>query len=375
MIYLDNAATTAPDPRVMEKINTAMYEFGNPSSLHRLGQKAEAMLNYARQSAAWLLACDKKEIFFTSGGTLSNNIALFGAAYACRRAGNRIVSTAAEHESVLAPLKALQAQGFEVILIAPGKDGNITAGQFEEAIDENTVLVSAMYSNNETGAVLPVKQIKNIIKNKNSKALFHCDAVQAFGKLPMNFEADLISVSAHKIHGCKGAGALYVKKGARINPLLFGGGQEGGICPGTQGVPLIAGLGEACKIRKDRIDRDLKHISELNAYLRQELQNTGLEHHINSPESACPYVLNFSIPGYNSETVLHFLEEKEIFISSGAACSSGKGSHVLKAMNLPEKLLKSAVRVSFKYDSTKEEVDGLLKALKEAAERLVRAKN
>lgn len=375
-IYLDNSATTKPCSEAVEKMMYALNNvYGNPSSLHKIGFDAEKEINAARKLIAKQLGADQSEIIFTSGGTEANNMAVFGTAFAKRKTGNKIVTTAVEHSSVYESCKQLESEGFEVVFLEPQTDGNITSQQLIEAIDNKTILVSVMMINNETGAKMPVDCIKKIIKKNNSPALFHCDAVQAFGKInvrPEKIGADLLTVSAHKIHGPKGVGALYIKKGTYIKPLLYGGEQQRKIRPGTESVPLICGFGAAVDCIGD-MSGNMQKMSELHDYAVQrfsEIENIT----INSPDDGLPYILNISAVGVRSETMLHFLESKGIYISSGSACAKGKKSHVLTAMGLEVARIDSALRISFSKYSDKSEVDALVDAIQMGLSTLVHSK-
>ncbi len=362
-------------PEAAQKALSLMTEeFGNPSSLHSLGFRAKQELEAARSLTASALGAMQQEIYFTSGGTEGNNLAVFGAALSRKRMGNRIVTTLAEHDSVRNPMKELERQGFEVVFLSPDKQGHIAKEQLEEAVNEKTILISMMLVNNETGAVFPVQEAKKIIGRKKAPALLHVDAVQAFGKLPLSPEklgADLMTVSAHKIHGPKGAGALYVKKGVRLPPEAFGGGQERGLRPGTESVPLIGAFGEAVRLLPDPL-KILPEIEKLHRELRQELEKlAGVE--INSPEDGLPYVLNFSAGRVRAETMLHFLSEREVYVSSGSACGKAKPSHVLEAMGLSKERISSALRVSFSRFSTEEDVKALIEGVREGLNTLAHA--
>lgn len=362
--YLDNSATTAVSEKAAEKAYRVMVEnYGNPSSLHLKGLQAERELEAARKTVARALGAQSEEVFFTSGGTEANNTALFGAAQARKRRGNKIVISAVEHSSVLEAAQKLENDGFEVVRVLPGADGVIRTEDVLSAVDGDTVLASVMRVNNETGAVMPVDEIFSAVKEKNKDIICHTDAVQAFGKIAVNAKklcADLITVSAHKVHAPKGCGALYIKKGVRIVPRQYGGEQEKKIRPGTEALPLIAAFGTACG--EFSIDKNYGKTEELNAYARQRLLEIGGVS-INSPNGALPYVLNISAGNVRSETMLHFLEELGVFVSSGSACAKGKPSHVLSAMGLSKERADSALRISFSKYSCKDDVDALCKGV------------
>lgn len=376
LIYLDNSATTKPCNEAAEAaLDAIKNNYGNPSSLYEFGMLAEDIVTSARGEIAKKLLCREDEIFFTSCGSESNSTAIFGAVKLGRRNGKHIVTTAIEHPSVLEPIKQLEKDGYEVTYLKPDENGNISVEELSNAIRPDTVLVSMMYVNNEVGSILPVEKIKTALNQKSSKALIHIDCVQAFGKININVStlgADLLSISAHKIHGIKGAGALYVKKGINLPPFLLGGGQEKGLRSGTEAVPAIAAFGAAVKALPNTAYA-FKKVAEINDYCRNGLQQF---HNviINSPKNATPYILNLSFLGYRSETLLHFLERSLICVSSGSACSKGKGSYVLREMGLKNDRVDSALRLSFSANTTTDEIDAFLTALK-GATSLVRNKN
>lgn len=358
--YLDNSATTAVSPNAAQKALEIMTQnYGNPSSLHLKGLCAEQELVTARKTIAKSLGASNEEIFFTSGGTEANNTALFGAARAKKRRGNKIIVSSIEHSSVIEAAKKLETDGFEVVYIEPDSDGIIRTEDVLSAVDDNTIMVSVMTVNNETGAIMPIDDIFSAVKTKNSGIICHTDAVQAFGKISLNvrrLNADLMSISGHKVHAPKGCGALYIKKGIRIVPLHYGGEQESKIRPGTEALPLIAAFGTA--VGEFKIDENYGKILQLNGYAREQLAKIdGVV--INSPLNALPYVLNVSAGRVRSETMLHFLEELEVFISSGSACAKGKPSHVLSAMGLDKNRADSALRISFSKYNTLGDVDAL----------------
>lgn len=374
-VYLDNSSTTKPCEGAIKEINSALSEdWGNPSSLYDLGLNAQLRVDAAREKMAKMLCCRADEIYFTSCGTEGNNTAILGAANARKKRGNRIVTTAIEHPSVLEAMKRLEADGFEVVYLKPDESGSVREEDIACAINNKTILVSIMLVNNETGAIQPVAAAARAIKAASAPALLHCDAVQAFGKIEINaarLGADLITVSGHKIHGPKGIGALYIKKGVTIKPLLIGGGQEKNMRSGTESVPLICGfLGAMNEIPNIKTSYD--KMRSLWLYARDILLETGLVE-INSSDAALPYVLNISVTGYRSETLLHFLEAKGIYVSSGSACAKGKGSYVLTEMGLSTKRVDSALRISFSRYNTKEDADRLREAIVEATNKLRRA--
>ncbi len=361
--------------RAAEKMNEIFLNtYGNPSSLHSMGLEAEHELKNAGKVIAASIGATENEIIFTSGGTEANNLAVSGAAHARKKRGNKIVTTMIEHSSVYETCRALSDEGFEVVFLKPDEQGHISQNDLLEAIDENTILVSMMYVNNEVGSILPVKLVQRIIKKKKAPALFHCDAVQAYGKLPIKVSAigcDLMTISAHKVHGPKGCGALYIKKGAHIKPLFYGGEQGRKLRPGTEPLPLICGFAEAVSEISELSARE-KYVRDLRSQtLRGLLDIDGVV--LNSPEDALPYILNVSAVGIRSETMLHFLEKKNIYVSSGSACAKGKKSHVLTAMGLNDKRADSALRISFSHDSTPEEADVLINAVKEGVQTLVKS--
>lgn len=371
-IYFDNSATTKVSRAAADKAYIMMTEnFGNPSSLHTLGIRAEEELEAARTIIAKSLGASEREIYFTSGGTEANNLSLFGAAEGRKRMGTKIVVSAIEHSSVIGACERLKDMGYEVEYVMPDKDGKISESSLENAIDENTILVSLMAVNNETGAIQPYSSVKRIIKKKNAPALFHCDCVQAYGKIPIKAEktgADLLTVTAHKLHGPKGTGALYIKRGIRIMPMFYGGEQERRFRPGTQSAPLAAAFGQAVS----EIDyRAVQNVAEISEYIKSFVSKMDRVY-INSPNDALPYILNFSVAGIKSETMLHFLAGRGVYVSSGSACAKGKQSHVLTAMGLEKERVDCAIRLSFSKYSTLTEAEYFCSALKEGAETLIR---
>ncbi|HCB99746.1 MAG TPA: cysteine desulfurase [Ruminococcaceae bacterium] len=375
--YLDNSATTRVCKEAATAALQAMTEvYGNPSSLHGMGIAAEELMEQSRKKVADALGCEARELVFTSGGTEANNLAVFGAVHAKHRKGNRIVTTAIEHSSVAGPIDVLEKEGFEVVRLRPDNNGMVSEKSLEEAITPSTILVSVMLINNEMGAIQPVESIKSLIHRVGAPALIHIDAVQAFAKYAFSPEAlgaDLLSVSGHKIHAPKGAGALYVRKGARILPLEAGGGQERNLRPGTQAVPAIAGFGEAAALARKDFPQNRALFQHLRAHLLERL--TSLPSiAVNSPEDGAAHILNLSVLGIRSETMLHFLADRNIFVSSGSACSRGAKSYVLAAMNLPDERIDSALRISFSHENTREDIDRFVDAIQEGIKTLTHIK-
>ncbi len=365
--YLDNSSTTRVCEPAAAKVMELMTEnYGNPSSLHTLGFRAEQALTEARRNIAAALGAKEDEVFFTSGGTESNNLAIFGAAYARKRMGMHIVTTQIEHPSVTNAVRQLEKEGWEVTWLQPDREGHILPEAVQEAVRPDTTLVTMMAVNNEVGTILPLDAAAQAIAAKKAPALLHVDAVQGFGKLdlrPERRKIDLLSISAHKIHGPKGVGALYVRKGVRIAPRTFGGGQEHGMRPGTEGLPAIGGFGAAVKALPP-VNEGLRQAEELAAICREKLLALpGVE--FNSPEDALPYIVNFSVGAVRAETMLHFLAARGVYVSSGSACSKGKQSPVLEAMGLPRERIQAALRVSFSHLNTLEDVDALVEGVRE----------
>lgn len=373
-LYFDNSSTTKVCEQAAEKVLEMMTEhYGNPSSLHTMGFEAERELTAARTAVAQLLGAKAEEITFTSGGTEANNLALFGAAHARQKRGNRIVTTAIEHPSVLNVMTQLEKEGFEVVYLKPDSEGHIAPQQLFEAVNADTILVSMMAVNNEVGTILPIDAAAQAIALAKAPALLHVDAVQAFGKLPLKpskSKIDLMSVSAHKIHGPKGVGALYVASNVHIVPRTFGGGQEKNLRPGTEAMPLIAGFGAAVKALPN-LAKETKSVAQINEYCRTELGKIdGVT--VNSPADALPYILNFSTCSVRSETMLHFLASKQIFVSSGSACSKAKPSHVLAAMELSRDCINSSLRISFSRYNTLEEAQTFIAALQQGLNEITK---
>ena len=374
-IYLDNSATTKVYKEAAEAAFEVMTEnYGNPSSLHMKGVEAEKILEEARKDIAEAIGGNPDGLYFTSGGTEANNLAVIGGALAKKRKGNKIVVSAYEHDSVIKSAKQLESMGFSVTWLKPDENGIITPLSVFEAVDEKTVLVSVMLVNNEIGAINPIKEICAAAKRKNPEVVFHTDAVQGFCKVPFKAEkagVDLVTVTAHKIGGPKGIGALWIKKGARVIPNHFGGEQEKQLRPGTQAMPLIAAFGKAVSIETASSSERKEHMKELEKYLKESIKDIdGIV--LNSKEGAIPNIVNISAVGIRSEIMLHFLENRGIYVSSGSACALGAKSHVLAAMGYDSSRIDSAVRISFGRETEKEDIDELVAALKDAMNTLCR---
>ena len=372
-IYFDNAATTRPFPEVMEKMTeVALNDYGNPSSKHIKGVEAENHIKKTREILSGILKCKDKEIFFTSGATESNNMAIYGAVKAKQRRGKHIITSSVEHASVREPFLKLQEEGFEVTFLPVDASGRVDVESLKSSLRDDTILVSVMYVNNETGAIEPVEEIGEIVKGYNEDILYHVDGVQAFGKMevvPKRFKADLLSASAHKFHGPKGVGFLYIKEGVRIIPLLEGGGQQSKLRSGTENVPGIAGLGVAADMVYDGdFEERIAKLNELRGHFISRVSEID-DIVINEAdgEFQAPHVVSITVNGVKSEVLLHALEEKGIYISSGSACSSNKPglSFALTAMGVSKEAADSTVRFSFSYESEIAEVDACVDAMKE----------
>lgn len=376
-IYFDNSATTRVSETAAQKALELMREeYGNPSSLHRRGFLAEQALTAAREELAAILNVRREEVWFTSGGSEGNNLAVLGAALAGKKRGNRVVTTAVEHESVLAPVKYLSENGFETVLLPPAPQGNIDPRAVEEAVDGNTVLLSVMFVNSETGAVNDLLSIARAARRKNPGVVIHCDCVQGFGKLhvlPALWGVDMVTISGHKLHAPKGIGAVYIKKGTRLRPLWYGSGQEGGFHPGTENTPGACAMALAARELWDRREENMDRFRALEKRLLENLEKIPGAC-INSPGEHAPYIVNFSLPGIRSEVMIHYLERQGVSVSSGSACSKGAKSHVLTAMGLPPARVDSAIRVSFCRDNTLEEVDEFCRQLGKGTRELARVR-
>ncbi len=369
--YFDNSATTKPSGEAIEAAKKAITDiWGNPSSLHEAGLSASNELKLARKQVASLLGVNENSFFFTSSGTTANNTAVFGSYEKLKRQGNRIVTTAIEHPSVSEPIKKLEALGLEVIRLNPDKEGKINEDELFSAINEDTILVSCMAVNNEVGSVLPVSRIRTAVKRVGSPAVIHSDCVQAFSKIPVTpktVDADIITVSGHKIHALKGVGGIYLKSKSLIKPYILGGGQEQGLHSGTEATPAIFSFGAAAKAATD-VNSNYEYVKNLkNRFIEGICDIPCVK--INSPEDAIPYIINISILGLPSQPTVNFMSEKGIYISAGSACKMGHRSPVLTAMGLAPEVIDSAVRISFSRYNTEEEIEFLISAVKEAAQK------
>lgn len=375
-IYLDNSATTKPYPEAVQAMVEMMEStYGNPSSLHRKGLLAEKEIDKARDRVAKALGVKKGEVVFTSGGTEANNLALFGAARQYASRGKHIITTQIEHACVHDSLKELEERGYEVTYLPVSADGLVDAEDVKKAWREDTILVSVMYVNNETGAIQPIERIGAFLKDKR-KTLLHVDAVQALGKIPLKIKEagiDLLAVSGHKVHGPKGVGALYVRDGVQLAPLLYGGGQERGVRSGTENAPGIVGFGVAAEKAVKEMAQGSRHMSGLRDLLIERLEAEFADAKVNTPKThAAPHVVNVSFPGVRGEVLIHTLETNGVYVSTGSACSSKEKiySRVLKALGLSEKYLEGGIRISLSSSTTREEVEAAIGHLKTAVEDL-----
>ncbi|SFA39483.1 cysteine desulfurase [Parageobacillus thermantarcticus] len=375
MIYLDNSATTKPFPEVVDSfVTVATKYFGNPSSLHELGMKAERLLTQAREQIAAALGVKPNEIIFTSGGTEANNFAIKGVALQYRHRGNHIITTAIEHPSVSEPCQQLEQLGFEVTYLPVNENGIVTVEEVKKALRDDTILVSIMHVNNEVGSIQPVEEIGALLA-RYPKTIFHVDRVQGISKVPLDMKKariDLCTMSAHKFHGLRGAGILYVRQGIQLSPLLAGGGQEMQFRSGTENVPAIVAMAKALRMSLEKYDKQIDYLLEVKQAWFNELK-TIPSIQINTPfADSAPHIINFSLNGIKPEVFVHELEKRDIFVSTTSACSSKKKtpSKTLLAMGADDKRAESGIRISLSFENTLEEIPTAIAAMKEAIEKL-----
>lgn len=369
--YLDNSATTQCSQAAADLMMRLLREdYGNPSSLHNRGMEAENYVKEARKRIAQTLKVNEKEIYFTSGGSESNNLAIVGGALANKRSGMHVITTMIEHPSVANPFAYLEELGFAVTYLPVDAYGCISLEDLQEAMCSDTILVSMMHVNNEIGAVEPIEEAARVIKQKNPNCLFHVDAIQSYGKFriyPKRMGIDLLSVSGHKIHGPKGSGFLFVRDKVKVHPLILGGGQERGMRSGTENVPAIAGLGQAAMEIYQNFESNQTRMYRLRDYFIQEVEQIdGVSVNGHKDHRSAPHIVSVSVSGVRSEVLLHALEDKQIYVSAGSACSSNKPavSRTLQSIGLKRELLESTVRFSFSVHTTKEEIDYALEAMR-----------
>ena len=368
MHYLDNSVTTRVCPEAAQAALSAMTEcFGNPSSTYTLGREAKKLLDRSRKQVSDALGCAPGELVFTSCGSESDNWAILGGAEAMKRRGKHVISSLVEHDAVRKSLDELEARGFEVTRLKPEKDGSVSPEAVLAALREDTVLVTLMLVNNETGGVTDIASVAKGLRGRGSSALLHTDAVQGFLKVPFSAKslgADLISVSGHKIHAPKGVGALYLRQGLRLKPFILGGGQEEGRRAGTEAMPQIAAFGEACRIGKAGMSENIRRMAALKQELLEELR-AGIPE-LGWVESAAPHILSVSLPGWRSEVLMNFLETREIYVSKSSACKKGGRSHVLEAIGLDARAIDGALRIGLSRMTTEEDILALVRGLMDA---------
>lgn len=371
-VYLDNAATTRVCPEAADiAYKTMLDNYGNPSSTHTKGREAKAVLDNARKQLATALDCAPGEVYFTSCGSEGDNWAIINGAESMRRKGLHIISSEVEHDAVRKSMDELKRRGFEVTMLKPESDGSISPEAVAAALRPDTVLVSLMMVNNETGAVTDIAAVAKALKKAKSIALLHTDAVQGFMKVPFSAKrlgADMITVSGHKIHAPKGIGALYIKTGVKIKPYIIGGAQESGLRAGTEAMPQIAAFGKACELAKASMNDATERMAQLRQYAAGRIVAEMPEAVIIG--GGAPHILSVSLPGWRSEVLMNFLEARSVFVSRSSACKKGGRSHVLEAMGLPAEVIDGAVRISLSRYTTKDELDELCSALKDAHDTL-----
>ena len=376
MIYLDNCATTKPDKEVVEVMMKALTDdFANPSSLHSFGHRVEKEIDVARKNAASLIGAQAEEIYFTSGGTESNNIAVHGAIEKNKRRGKKIITSAIEHASIDDQFKHYKEKGYEVVYLDVDETGAADIEKFKEVMDEDTILVSLIYVHNELGTVNRVKEIFEIAKAINKDVFCHVDGVQAVGKIPVDVKdlgCHTFSFSSHKIYGPKGMGALYKRKDVNINSLVIGGGQEKGLRSGTENVPGILGFGKACELTKRDLDKRLAHAKEIKEYLLKKLEENLEDYKINTPEYSTDFIVSLSILDIRAEVLLHYLEGDEIYISTASACTSN-GTHkstTLEQIGLSDKYAEGTIRICTSKDTSREDIDIFVEKLIEYVDEI-----
>ena len=370
--YFDNSATTKPCSEAVQAMTEALTDcWGNPSALHVLGVTAHRRVEAARLAVARALGAEPDRVFFTAGGTEADNWAVFSAAQKLGKRGKHIITTQIEHHAILHPMQELANRGFEVTYLAPASDGSVSLEALRAALRPDTILVSVMMVNNEVGSVMPIQSMAKLTHRLAPNAIFHTDAVQGFLKVPFRapaLEADLISVSSHKIHGPKGAGALYIRKGLSLPPYLHGGGQESGLRSGTEAVPNILGFGAACEAALPTLREDLARENEIKEYIRAGL--SAMDGVVLNGAQTAPHIVSFAVPGVRSQGLINCLQDQEVYVSAGSACAKGHRSHVLEAMGVAPALIDGSVRASLSRFTTEAEADALLAAVREAVKRL-----
>ncbi|WP_330396891.1 cysteine desulfurase family protein [Anaeromicrobium sediminis] len=376
--YFDNSATTKPKGEVVDIMLKSLTDYyGNPSSLHKKGVEVEKLVKEARKQLAKSLYAKPEEIIFTSGGTEANNLAILGTIKSKKREGRKIITTKIEHPSVLNVYKTLENEGYEVVYLRIDEYGMISIDELKENLTDDTILVSIMHVNNEVGTIQPIEEIGKILKKLKKRPTFHVDAIQSFGKIkisPQKIGIDLLSVSAHKVHGPKGVGVLYIKKGTKIQPIVFGGSQETGIRSGTENVPGILGFGAAVSDFNNKIEEHIEYIKNFREKFKEKILAQVKDIKVNGHETChAPHILNISFSGIRGEVLLHYLEQYNIYVSTGSACSSNKKSsqsHVLKSMKLTNEQIEGAIRFSFSYTNKMEEMDYAIEKIKNSVEEL-----
>lgn len=373
MIYFDNAATTAPSKSSLDAFLKASEIYANPSSTHFAGIQADEILRESRSIIAKSIGARDDEIIFTPSGTFANNLAILGAARARKRSGDHVIISDSEHPSVYNTAKALEKEGFKISFLKTA-GGKISADELKSLVSPKTILISVMVTNNETGAIYDIAGLVKAAKSLNKNVLFHTDAVQAYLKQPISVKAlgvDLLSVSSHKIHALKGSGALFIRSGVRIEPISYGGGQEKGLCSGTESVPMIFAFSAAADEKYNDLIADREYVGYLKENVKNKLCEVGCV--IHEPENASPYILSVSVPGIRSEILLNFLSNEKICVSAGSACSAKvKESRVLKAFGLSDVVVDTTVRISFSKYNTIEEADILVSAIQKALKTLTK---